>query len=182
MFPVSAAWCRTHFFTAEQCQETCYGLWADSLISGRWRFPNWQFFGSEPISGGVRTAWSRWHLDEIINCGRMAQLISHSLSVASLPYATLTFMAILRSRNNRRQSKYQGRNNYGYTTENIRWDIMSHLIFGDFWASPHTQHPPSDSSIIKTTETRSKYQLAHYVPVDICRRKKLSGARFPRTW
>lgn len=59
----------------------------------------------------------------------MAQLISHSLSVASLPYATLTFMAILRSRNNRRQSKYQGRNNYGYTTENIRWDIMSHLIF-----------------------------------------------------
>ena len=102
---VRPRWCRTHFFTTEQCQETCYGLWADSLISVRWRFPNWLFFGSEPISGGVRTAWSRWHLDEIINCGRMAQLISHSLSVASLPYATLTFIAILRSRNNRHQVK-----------------------------------------------------------------------------
>lgn len=88
MFPVSAAWCRTHFFTAEQCQETCYGLWADSLISGRWRFPNWQFFGSEPISDGIRTAWSRCRLDEIISCVIITQLISHFLSVASLPYAT----------------------------------------------------------------------------------------------
>ena len=69
---------------------------------------------------------------EIINWGKMPQLISHSLSVASLPCATLTFMSILCSRSNRCQSKYQGRNSYGYTTGNIRCAIITHLIFGDF--------------------------------------------------
>ncbi len=66
-------------------------VWAcglTALFLGSERFPNWLFSGSEPISGGVRTAWSRCRFDEIINCGIITQLISHFLSVASLSYAT----------------------------------------------------------------------------------------------
>ena len=47
---------------------------------------------------------------------------------------------------------------------------MSHLIFGDFEHLPtHTQHPPSDSSVIKTTETGPEYQPRHYGETDISR-------------
>ena len=66
-------------------------VWAcglTALFLGSERFPNWLFSGSEPISDGIRTAWSRYSFDEIINCGIITQLISHFLSVASLPYAT----------------------------------------------------------------------------------------------
>ena len=66
-------------------------VWAcglTALLLGSERFPNWLFSGSEPISDGIRTAWSRYRFDEIINCGIITQLISHFLSVASLPYAT----------------------------------------------------------------------------------------------
>ena len=41
-----------------------------------------------PFLTGFGLSWSRYRFDEIINCGIITQLISHFLSVASLPYAT----------------------------------------------------------------------------------------------
>lgn len=47
----------------------------------------------------------------------------------------------------------------GHHSENINWDIMSQLIF--FYPIPARQTLRPD------TAGAGKYQLAHYVPVDI---------------
>ena len=67
---------------------------------------------------------------EIINCNRMMQLISHFLSVTSLPYATLTFMAILRSRSNRCRFKISRSQQLRIHDGNIWCVIITQLIFG----------------------------------------------------
>ena len=62
-------------------------------------------------------------------------------------------------------------------SQNIRCVIIPHLIFRFISVNQpfHTASALADGFTITMTD-RPKYQLAHYVPVDIYRRKKLSSA------